>query len=156
MAETRVVGQPLPRIDAEEKVRGEAVFAPEVQLPRMLVGKFLHSPHAHAEILTIDASRAQALPGVRAVITAADIPLAKPYDPNRRAHAFLARRFAVFAGQPIAAVAADDLATAEAALESIQVEYRILPVVNTPQQAILPDSPIVSRETGASGDTTKN
>jgi CO/xanthine dehydrogenase Mo-binding subunit len=156
MAETRVVGQPLPRIDAEEKVRGEAVFAPDVQLPRMLVGKFLPSPHAHAEILTIDASRAQALPGVRAVITAADIPLAKPYDPNRRAHAFLARRFAVFAGQPIAAVAADDLATAEAALESIQVEYRILPVVNTPQQAILPDSPIVSRETGASGDTTKN
>lgn len=138
MTELRVVGQSLPRLDAKEKVQGQAVFAADVQLPGLLVGKFLASPHAHAEILSIDTSAAAALPGVRAVITAADIPAAAKYDPGSRFHAFLARRFVVFAGQPVAAVAADDLATAEAALELIQVEYRPLPVVRTPQEAIQP------------------
>jgi len=143
MSETRVVNQPLPRIDATEKVRGEARFAADIQLPRALVGKFLSSSHAHAEILSIDTSQAEALPGVRAVITADDIPAANTYDPEKRTHAFLARRFVVFAGQPVAAVAADDVATAEAALELIKVKYRLLPVVRTPQEAILPDSPAV-------------
>jgi len=151
MPETHVIGQPLPRIDAAEKVRGEAIFAADVQLPRMLVGKFLPSPHAHAEILAIDTSEAEALPGVRAVIKAADIPKVDTYDPGNRFHAFLARRFAVFAGQPIAAVAADDLTTAEAALELIKVEYRLLPVILDPEKAILPDSPAVSHERKASG-----
>jgi CO/xanthine dehydrogenase Mo-binding subunit len=146
MSETRVVGQPLPRVDAPDKVRGEAVFAADVQLPRLLVGKFLPSPHAHAEILSIDTSQAEALPGVRAVITATDIPEVAAYNPDSRYHAFLARRFVVFAGQAVAAVAADDLATAEAALELIQVEYRLLPVVHSPHEALRPDSPAVSRE----------
>ena len=143
MSETRVVNQPLPRIDATEKVRGEARFAADIQLPRALVGKFLASPHAHAEILAIDTSQAEVLPGVRAVITADDIPAVDTYDPEKRTHAFLARRFVVFAGQPIAAVAADDTATAEAALKLIKAEYRMLPVVRTPQEALLPDSPVV-------------
>jgi CO/xanthine dehydrogenase Mo-binding subunit len=146
MPETRVIGQPLPRMDALEKVRGEAIFATDVRLPGLLVGKFLPSPHAHAEILSIDASQAEALPGVRAVITGVDIPEVEAYDPGNRYHAFLARRFAVFAGQPVAVVAAEDLATAEAALDLIKVEYRPLPVVRTLQEAILPDSPAVSRE----------
>ncbi len=144
MSETRVVGQYLPRIDAVDKVRGEAVFGADVQIPHMLAAKFLPSPQAHAEILSIDTSRAEALPGVRAVITAADIPEVDGYDPGHRFHAFLARRFVVFAGQPVAAVAADDLATAKTALDLIEVEYRPLPVVLIPQQAILPDSPAVS------------
>jgi CO/xanthine dehydrogenase Mo-binding subunit len=138
MAELRVVGQPLPRLDAKEKVQGQAVFAADIQLPGLLVGKFLASPHAHAEILAIDTSAAVALPGVRAIITAADIPTSAKYDPGSRFHAFLARRFVVFAGQPVAAVAADDLAVAEAALALIRVEYRPLPVVRTPQEAIQP------------------
>ena len=146
MSEIQVVSQRLPRVDAAEKVRGEATFAADVQLPRMLVGKFLPSPHAHAEILSIDTTQAEALPSVRAVITAADIPEVDAYDPGSRFHAFLARRFVVFAGQPVAAVAADDLATAEAALELIKVEYRPLPVVLDPEKAILPDSPAVSHE----------
>jgi CO/xanthine dehydrogenase Mo-binding subunit len=145
VSEPRVVGQHLPRIDAVDKVRGEAVFGADVQLPHMLAAKFLPSPHAHAEILSIDTSRAEALPGVRAVITAADVPKVDSYDPDHRFHAFLARRFIVFAGQPVAAVAADDVATVEAALDLIEVEYRLLPIVLDPQQAILPDSPAVSR-----------
>jgi CO/xanthine dehydrogenase Mo-binding subunit len=153
MPETRIVGQPLSRIDAVEKVRGEAIFGADVQVAHALVGKFLPSPHAHAEILAIDISEAESLPGVWAVITAADIPKLDGYDPDSRFHAFLARRFAVFAGQPVAAVAAEDLPTAEAALERIKIEYRLLPVVSTPQQAILPGSPAVSREsrTGSRG-----
>jgi CO/xanthine dehydrogenase Mo-binding subunit len=146
MSNTRVVGQRLPRLDAAEKVRGEAVFAADVQLPRLLVAKILPSPYAHAEILSIDASQAEALPGVRAVITAADIPATDTYDPGNRFHAFLARRFAVYAGQPVAAVAADDLATAEAALELIGVKYRPLPVVDDVLKAIQLGSPAVSRE----------
>jgi CO/xanthine dehydrogenase Mo-binding subunit len=146
MVRTRVVGQRLPRVDAGEKVRGEAIFAADVRLPGLLVGKFLPSPHAHAEILAIDTAQAEAMPGVRAVITAADIPAVDGYDPGERFHGFLARRFAVFAGQPVAAVAADDLATAEAALERIEVQYRLLPVVRSPEEAILPGSPAVSRD----------
>ncbi len=143
MAELRAVGQALPRIDAEEKARGQAIFGADVQLPHALVGKFLPSPHAHAEILSIDTTEADALPGVRAVITAADIPDVPKYDPASRFHAFLARPYVVFTGQPVAAVAADDLATAEAALELIKVEYRSLPAVLALQEAIRPGCPPV-------------
>ncbi len=156
MSKTRVVNQPLPRIDATEKVRGEARFAADIQLPRALVGKFLSSSQAHAEILSIDTSQAEALPGVRAVITADDIPAVATYDPEKRTHAFLARRFVVFAGQAVAAVAADDLAAAEAALELIKVEYRLLPVVSTPQEALLPDSPAVSHKPPADSSETSD
>ena len=156
MSETRVINHPLARIDAAEKVRGEARFAADIQLPRALVGKFLSSSHAHAEILSIDTSQAEVLPGVRAVITASDIPAVDTYDPEKRTHAFLARRFVVFAGQPVAAVAADDVATAEAALELIKVEYRLLPVVRTPQEALLPDSPAVLHKPPADNSETSD
>jgi CO/xanthine dehydrogenase Mo-binding subunit len=152
MSKNHVVGQPIPRIDAVEKVRGEAIFGADVQLPNTLVAKFLPSPHAHAEILSIDTGQAETLPGVRAVITAADIPDVDSYDPGHRFHAFLARRFVVFAGQPVAAVAADDVATAEAALDLIQIEYQPLPAVLTPQDAILPDSPAVLPGDQTDGD----
>ncbi len=147
MPETIAVGKPLPRIDAIGKVKGEAIFTGDVQLPGMLVGKYLPSLYAHAEILSIDASQADALPGVFAVVTAADIPQVDTYDPRSRFHAFLARRFAAFAGQPVAAVAAIDQATAETALDLIHVEYRPLPVVIDPKEAILPESTAVSRDT---------
>jgi CO/xanthine dehydrogenase Mo-binding subunit len=156
MTETRVVGQRLPRIDAVGKVRGETVFAPDVRLPGLLIGKWLPSPHAHAEILAIDTSQAEALSGVRAVITGADIPQVDKYDPESRQHAFMARRFAVYAGQPVAAVAADDLATAEAALALIRVEYQPLPVVHNVQEAMQSHSPAVSRETATAERESPN
>ena len=147
----KFVGQPLPRIDAAEKVRGEAVFGADVNLPHMLVAKFLPSPHAHAEILSVDTSNAEVLPGVQAVVTAADIPETVVYNPTSRLHAFLVRQFVVFAGQAVAAVAAEDLATAEAAIELIDVEYRPLPVVNTLHQAIQPDCVAVIHEQKKAG-----
>jgi CO/xanthine dehydrogenase Mo-binding subunit len=159
MTDTRVVGQSLQRIDAEEKVRGQAIFAADFRLNNELIGKFIPSPYAHAEILSFDTSKAEALSGVYAVITPDDIPDVPGYDPSSRFHAFMARKFVVFAGQPVAAVAAKDLATAEAALDLIEVQYHPLPVVSTPQQAIQPDSPLVMHDyrrthsSGGSGHT---
>ena len=147
----KFVGQPLPRIDAVEKVRGEAIFGADVNLPHMLVAKFLPSPHAHAEILSIDTSIAETLPGVQAVVTAADIPETAVPNPTSRLHAFLARQFIVFAGQAVAAVAAEDSTTAEAAIELIDVKYRPLPVVNTLHQAIQPDCVAVMHEQNEAG-----
>src|SRR5215813_5656139 len=71
---TRVVGKPLPRFDAPGKVSGTAVYAADFALPGMLHGKIARSPSPHARIVRIDVERARALPGVRAVITAADVP----------------------------------------------------------------------------------
>jgi len=159
MTDTRVVGQSVQRIDAEEKVLGQAIFAADFRLNNELVGKFIPSPYAHAEILSIDISKAEALAGVSAVITPDDIPDVPAYDPSSRFHAFMARRFVVFAGQPVAAVAAKDLATAEAALDLIEVQYRPLPVVISPEQAIQPDCPLVvhdyrrTHSSGGSGHT---
>jgi len=155
MPANKWIGQPLPRIDAGEKVRGQAVFAADIKLPGMLVGKLLLSPHAHAEIMAIDTTKAEKLPGVRAVITAADIPSGVPYNPASRFHNFLARPFVVFVGQAVAAVAADDLATAEAALELIEVTYRLLPVVASFEDALRPGAELVihgaSRAEGSGG-----
>ncbi len=155
MADKKAVGQSLPRIDAMEKVRGQAIFAADIKLPGLIVGKFLPSPHAHAEILAIDTSKAETLPGVRAVITASDVPDTAVYNPASRFHGFLARRFAVFAGQAIAAVAADDLATAEEALDLIEVTYQLLPVVHSFEEALRPDCvPVMHGSATASGDST--
>lgn len=164
MSDNKWIGQRLPRIDGVEKVRGQAVFAADVRLPRMLFAKFLPSPHAHAEILAIDTTRAENLPGVRAVITAADIPANATYDPASRFHAFLARpavpaaagvsaTFAVFVGQAVAAVAADDLATAEAALDLIEVTYRPLPVISSFADALRPGAEPVIHGQAIAGPT---
>ncbi|HEY66422.1 MAG TPA: xanthine dehydrogenase family protein molybdopterin-binding subunit, partial [Caldilineae bacterium] len=153
MAELKVVGKPFPRVDAQEKVTGEAIFGTDVKLPGMLIGKFLGSPHPHAEIVSIDTSKAEALPGVHAVVTAADLPQSEHYDPSSRAHAVLARDRVLFVGQPVAAVAAEDLSTAEEALALIKVEYRPLPAVLDPVEAMKPDSPTIRHGgKGASGD----
>ncbi len=69
-----VIGTPRPKVDAYAKVTGRALYADDIHLPRMLYGKLLRSPHAHARILSIDTRRAVALPGVLAVITGADLP----------------------------------------------------------------------------------
>jgi CO/xanthine dehydrogenase Mo-binding subunit len=138
MNERKQIGEAIPRLDSVEKVTGLGTFAADVRLPGMLVGKFLVSPHPHAEILGIDTSKAEKLPGVHAVVTGSDISDEVQYNPASRFHAFLARQYVVFAGQPVAAVAADDLATAETALDLIEVSYRSLPIVASLEQAIEP------------------
>src|SRR5574341_848388 len=74
MAEFSVIGKRLPMVDAPEKVTGAGIYTADMTMPGMLVGKLLHSPHPHARIRSIDASKAEALPGVRAVVTGREFP----------------------------------------------------------------------------------
>src|SRR5574341_1158205 len=74
MADLNIVGHSHPRVDGLEKVTGSARFSPDIKLPRMIVGKILRSPHPHAKVLRIDTSGAERLAGVKAVVTAADVP----------------------------------------------------------------------------------
>src|SRR5262245_47521922 len=106
------------RVDGVEKVTGSAQFAGDVARPGQLIAKVLRSPHSHARIVHIDASRARALPGVHAVLTADDLP---DYRIGRamRDMSLLAREKVRFIGEKVAAVAAEDADIAEAACELI-------------------------------------
>jgi len=151
--DVRGVGLAIPRPDGPEKVTGRVEYVADIKRRDLLHAKLLRSPHAHAKIVRIDTSRARALPGVRAVLTAADIPELKRKAPTR-AHAVLAIDRAVFAGQPVAAVAADELAIAEEALDLIEVEYQVLPAAVDPIQAMRPGAPPVA-DAGTEADTSE-
>jgi 4-hydroxybenzoyl-CoA reductase subunit alpha len=123
---TSIVGTRQPLIDGVEKVTGRARYTADLPV-RALTGEILRSPHAHAEIVRVDASRARALPGVRAVITGADCDVAYGILPMAHNEYPLARERVRYWGEPVAAVAAEDAESARAALELIEVEYRVLP-----------------------------
>ena len=124
-----VFGTRPPRFDAADKVTGRALYGPDINLPGMLHGKVLRSPHAHARILSIDTSRAQALPGVYAVVTAQDLPSTVREGINHTRDNILASDKVLYVGHPIAAVAASDPHIAEQAVTLIDVEYEVLPAV---------------------------
>ncbi|HXU89778.1 MAG TPA: xanthine dehydrogenase family protein molybdopterin-binding subunit [Methylomirabilota bacterium] len=151
--DVRGVGLALPRPDGPEKVTGRVEYVADIKRRDLLHAKLLRSPHAHARIVRIDASKARALPGVRAVLTAADIPELKRKAPTR-AHAVLAIDRVVFAGQPVAAVAADEVAIAEEALDLIEVEYQVLPAAVDPLRAMQPGAPPVA-DVGTEADTSE-
>jgi CO/xanthine dehydrogenase Mo-binding subunit len=147
------VGVAIPRPDGPEKVTGRVQYVADIQPRGLLHAKLLRSPHAHAKIVSIDTSAAKALPGVRAVLTAKDIPHLKKKAPTR-AHAVLAIDRAVFMGQPVAAVAAEELAIAEEALDLIKVEYQVLPAAIDPLKAMQPGAPPVA-DAGTEADTSE-
>ena len=151
--EVKGVGLAIPRADGAEKVTGRVQYVADIQPRGLLHAKLLRSPHAHARILRIDTSRARSLPGVRAVLTAADIPGLKKKAPTR-AHAVLAIDRVVFVGQPVAAVAADELAIAEEALDLIEVEYEVLPAAIDPLRSMQVGAPPVA-EAGTEADTSE-
>ena len=131
-----VVGRRQPRLDGYDRVSGRSEFTDDVKLPGMLHGKILRSPHARARILRIDTSRAEALPGVKAVVTNADAPELMFTEQQP----VLARGVVNYVGEEVAAVAAVDLLTAEEAVELIEVEYEPLPAVMTLRDALKPDA----------------
>ncbi len=138
------VGRSMRRVDAGEKLRGEAQYVGDMIVPGMLHGKVLRSPVAHARIVSIDASEALAMPGVVCVLTGEDF---KDQD-QFWGHALKDRPIVAagvvrFVGEPVAAVAAVDEATAEAAVKAIYVEYDELPLVGTVDEALAPDAPLV-------------
>jgi len=138
MSELTVIGKPLTRVDATEKVTGEIVYGYDLVLPNMLYGKTLFSPKAHARIKKIDVSKAKALPGVVAVVTGADAPWT--HGESIKDKPFLAHGKVRYIGEPVAAVAAEDEDTAQAAVKLIEVEYEDLPVYTDPEKAAKPDA----------------
>ncbi|HEX2227463.1 MAG TPA: xanthine dehydrogenase family protein molybdopterin-binding subunit, partial [Candidatus Binatia bacterium] len=131
--ELKYVGRNVPRVDGLEKVTGTAKFVGDLVLPGMLYGKILRSTYPHAVIRAIDTSQAQSLPGVVAVLTAADIADLNPIYNGRPV---IAREKVRYVGEPIAAVAAEDLDTAEEALGLIHVDYEELPSVTGIEAAL--------------------
>jgi CO/xanthine dehydrogenase Mo-binding subunit len=141
MSELAVIGRDVPKRDGADKVTGRTRFLHDLVLPRLAHGKILRSPHPHARIVRLDTRRAAALPGVLAVLTGADV------EPHR--FGFAKDQTALKAGvvrcvrDEVAAVAADSVAVAEAALELIDVEYEELPAVFDPEAAVRPEAPLV-------------
>ena len=141
----KVVGTRPPRPDGIDKVTGKARFGADLYVPGMLWGLVLRSPHAHARIKRIDASRALALDGVKAVLTSADLPDHSNGDAGLRdaLENVMARRKALYDGHPVAAVAATTPAIARQALRLITVDYEALPHVTDVEAAMAPDAPIL-------------
>jgi len=137
------VGRPVPRPDARAKVTGQATYAADLYFEGMLHAKVLRSKVPHARLLRVDTSKARALPGVVAVLTAEDVPGAKNHGLVRPDWPVLAYDKVRYVGDAIALVAAEAEEIAEQALELIQVEYEPLPVVTSPQQALVPNAPLV-------------
>jgi len=148
----KVIGTSPVRPDGVPKVTGLAQYGADFSLPGMLWGKILRSPHAHARIRSIDTSKAQALTGVKAVITSADFPEQKfeYVGPERIAVNYwhmtrniMAREKVLYEGHAVAAVAATSKAIAEEALRLIEVDYEVLPHVIDVDQAMQPDAPLL-------------
>jgi xanthine dehydrogenase YagR molybdenum-binding subunit len=144
--ETTVVGTARHRVDGYERVSGSAVYPSDVTLPRMLHAAILRSPHAHARVISVDTSRAEGMPGVRAVLSA--------FTPDDRAtapHAAFIRDSLFnphcrFEGETVAAVAAETPYQAWDAVRTIDVEYEVLPFVSDERDALEPDAPLVHAE----------
>jgi CO/xanthine dehydrogenase Mo-binding subunit len=140
-----VIGTSVPRVDGFDKVTGRAKYTGDLVIPGMIEGKFLRSPYAHARIRSIDTGEAEALPGVVAIITSQDFTDISPYAGRgkNKDHPIVAVGRAIFAGQPVAAVAALDRETAEEALKKITVDYEELPAVINVDEAMADGAPLV-------------
>ena len=134
--EFKVVGRGINRIDARERVTGAARYTYDVALPGMLFAAVLRSPHPHARIVSVDACKAESLPGVRAILTKDNAPDIRWYGVGK-----LLDSTVRFVGEEVAVVAADDLDTAQDALRLIDVQYEVLPALIDMEQASRPGAP---------------
>ena len=141
----QVVGTSVPRIDTLEKVLGSGKFAADLHLPGLLHGKLRLSEHAHARVLAVDTSEAERLPGVKAVLTAWNTPEYR-FGSDFEDQTLFARHKVLHRGAVLAAVAATDLATAEAAAQCIRVTYEPLPAVLDVLEALKPDAPLLHED----------
>jgi len=138
------VGTSPHRCDAKSKALGRALFIDDMHFRGMLYGKVLRSRYAHARILSIDTSRAESLPGVKGVVTGADMPFI--HGESLKDDCFLARGKVRYRGEGVAAVAAIDEATAEAALGLINVQYEELPAIFDPEEAVQSGAPVIHED----------
>ena len=160
----KTVGQPERRVDSVKLATGRGTFVDDIDVPNLLHARILHSPHAHARITRIDATRARAMPGVACVLTHEDVPRVpyttagqgwpepSPYD------AVMLDRKVRFVGDRVAVVAAEDPEIAQRACEAIEVEYEVLPALFDPERAMEPGAPVIHDQTDASGikDASRN
>ena len=165
-----VIGKNPLRHDGTDKVTGRALYGADIRLPGMLYGAMLRSPHAHARILSIDTTRAEAYPGVRAVVTANYLPDVESkvadlgegtIDLRHQSNNILATDKVLYFGHAIAAVAAVNVHAAEEAAALIEVEYEVLPPVMDVRKAMQADSPILlgdlrTDELGKKGEAPSN
>jgi CO/xanthine dehydrogenase Mo-binding subunit len=148
----KVVGRPETRLDGADKVTGKAVYTVDVELSGMAHGKILRSPYAHARIKRVDARKAETLPGVYAVITRDDQRGLGMFGAAYKDQTIVAIDKVRYVGDPVAAVAAVDEATAEEALNLIDVEYDELPAVTSIEEALAPDAPLVHDSSSSGGE----
>jgi CO/xanthine dehydrogenase Mo-binding subunit len=140
--ERRVAGKRLNRIDGIGKVTGKHVYAADFALPGMLFGKILRSSEPHARLKRVSVDKALALPGVRTILTAKEVPQIR-FGTAIKDRSMFAEGVIRFRGEAIAAVAATSLEVAEAAVRAIEVEYEPLPAVFDPEEALRPGAPLV-------------
>ena len=160
-----VIGKSLPKIDAVGKATGRTLYLDDIFLPGMLYAKILRSPYAHANILSVDTSKAERLSGVKAVLTGKEVAsMTKPYSAlSERAEirVGVGERVGVYigadqlalqdkkvryVGDTVAAVAATSDDIAEEAIDLIDVKYEKLPVLLTPEEAMAPDAPRIHEQ----------
>ncbi len=143
--ELKIIGRSVSRVDGVDKVTGRAQYTGDIAIPGTAEGAFLRSPYAHARILSIDTEEAERVPGVIAVLTAKDLADIHPYlgRGQRKDQPIIAIDRALFAGQPVAAVAATDRLAAQESLNKIRVDYEELPSVITIQEALAPGAACV-------------
>ncbi len=139
----RAISRPLPRPDAVEKVNGQGLYAGDLAVEGMLYARALRSEHPHARLAGVDVSRARELPGVVAVLTAADIPGRRDCGVYEVDWPVLCYDKVRYVGDAIALVAAESEQAAAEALELIEVTYEPLPVVGGPKEAAAPDAPAI-------------
>lgn len=143
---TRIIGKPMPRVDAYDRVSGSAVYPSDVSLPNMLYGAILRCPYSHAVVKKVAVNKADKMPGVRAVISGADAQwiyssfaqitfMAKLFDPHCR-----------YEGEAVAAVAADTPYQAWDAVRAIEAEYDVLPFVADEREALKPGAASVHKK----------
>ncbi len=140
-ANLSVVGRAHPRLEGAEKVTGRARYTYDIQLPGQIYARVLRSPHPHARVVHIDTTRAEAMPGVRAILSSANAPDITWYE-----NSFLFDRTVRFIGDEVVAVAADTEEIAEDALRLIQVEYEVLPFAADLDAALAPDAPKIHEQ----------
>ena len=147
MTQYNIIGTRMPRVDSRAKVMGKAKFTADLKLPHMLVGKIKRSPYAHARIISIDATKALALPGVRSVVTGKDTEGVKwGVFAYTRDQQFLQTDKVRYIGDEVAGVAAVDEDTAQKALDLIDVTYEELPAVYEPMAAMASETELIHAE----------
>ena len=145
----RNIGEYVPLVDGPEKVSGRAKYTADILLPGMLAGRIFRSPYSHGEIVEVDIAEAAKLPGVKAIVTGADCDQTFGVLPIARSEHPLVRDKVRYRGEPVAAVAAVDDATARRAVELIKLKVRELPAYYTANDALAPDAvPLHAKKPG--------